>query len=93
VSVDRARKAKSRPPYEVIQPKWLMGHTWNHLGAALRRDIELSVASGYDFLKSPVERRLTVDELLLEVGASLISTAVRELRSERSRVEPEPASK
>jgi len=56
---------RARPKYEFIQPNWLRGHSLRDAGNALRRDMELSVAS-YDWVQSDAERRHLVQNILAE---------------------------
>jgi hypothetical protein len=72
---------RARPKYEFIQPKWLRGHTLVDAGNALRRDMELSVAS-YDWVRSDAERRHLVQRELVELGSSILEAAIRELRED-----------
>jgi hypothetical protein len=80
---------RSRPAYEALNAHWLQGHTWADLGNAVYRDLKASIAT-YDFVKTDEERERIVIDALLEAGASLVTTGLRNLKHQRDRFTTSP---
>lgn len=74
-------KRRERPKYEFLNEKWMQGHTWSQAGNALLHDLEEAV-KGYEWVKTPEERRQYVLAAMVELGSQLLVTATRELRED-----------